>query len=222
MNREHYFLAFHLFYPSGFVETRLSLLLSVVFLFLRISRPQCYPINCLVTQNLPASTKLTHNSGTFYCYFPPMLFSLWVSIRWLRKNWEGEMRLLITISDEMVQFTSNSLKYGGANDKEIILVDIKYWHNSHTNHIQYLSKPAACLLLGAMQLLLLRFDEQSPLYSSSINGLVNKLAGFCSRQRGIFRSEAFQMDWTWVVWLYTSPVTLLTVFWFQKCHWMLL
>lgn len=135
----------------------------------------------------------------------------------LGKIGKGEgMRLLIALCDETIQFTS--LKYGGADDKEIILVDMKYWHNSHTNHIQYLSKPAACLLWGARQLLLLRFDEQSPLYSTSINGLVNKLAGFCSRQRGICKSEAFQMDRTWVVRLYTSPVTLLTALWFQKCH----
>lgn len=34
------------------------------------------------------------------------------------------MRLLIALCDETIQFTS--LKYGGADDKEIILVDMKY------------------------------------------------------------------------------------------------
>lgn len=110
----------------------------------------------------------------------------------------------------------SSLKWGRTDDKEMILVDMQYWHSSHTNHTHYLPQPAASLLLGAAQLLPPWFHERSPLYSTAIHGLVNKLVSFCSRQRAICNSEAFQTVWKWVVLLYSSLVTLLTASGFRN------
>lgn len=54
------------------------------------------------------------------------------------------------------------------------------------------------------------FTNQSPPYSTTTHGFVNKLVSFCSVRRAVCKSEAFQLVWKWVVSWYTSLVTLLT------------
>lgn len=77
---------------------------------------------------------------------------------------------------------------------------------TQTTLIISLNQPSAW---GAAQLLPPWFQERSPPYSTTIHELANKPVSFCSRQRAIRNSEAFQTVWKWGVLWYTSLVTLL-------------
>lgn len=59
--------------------------------------------------------------------------------------------------------------------------------------------------------------QPSP-HPTPIHGLLNKPVGFSSGQSEISKSEAFQINWKWVVLLSAFPVTLPTALRIQKCH----